>query len=74
MRKLSPMCSKTDALNSYYKARIERYKKREAIQTGICTIIKANKCSYSEAESILESVKSILKNECILCFREGEKE
>ena len=75
MRELPPMmCSKKDALNAFYKANNERRKKREAILTGICTIIMANKCSYFEAESILESVKSMLKSECILCFREGEKE
>lgn len=36
--------------------------KRNAIVDGICNIIVANKCSYYEAERILDFVKDELKS------------
>lgn len=76
MRQIPPMmCSKpSEQYKDTYREAIERYAKRQkGIEKGILNIILANKCSYFEAESILESVKSILKSECMLCLREGVK-
>ena len=77
MRTIPPMmCSK--AGNQYqdpYQIALNEYiEKRKAIVNGIRNILIANKCSYVEAEKILESVKKILKVNCVLCLREGEKE
>lgn len=76
MRKLPPMmCSK--AGNQYqdpYQIALNEYiENRKAIENGIRNILLANKCSYVEAENILESVKSNLKVNCVLCLREGVK-
>ena len=76
MRQIPPMmCSKPgEQYKDNYREVIERYASRQkAIENGIRNILLANKCSYFEAESILDSVKSSLKYDCVLCLKEGVK-
>ena len=76
MRTIPPMMC-TKAGNQYqdpYQIALNEYiENRKAIVNGIRNILIANKCSYAEAEKILESVKNILKVDCTLCLREGVK-
>ena len=69
------MCSKAgNQHQSPYETELNEYIKRQkAIENGIRNILLANKCSYVEAENILECVKNNLKVNCVLCLREGVK-
>lgn len=76
MREIPPMmCSKaSEQYKDPYIESIKRLVERQkAIEKGIINIIIANKCSYLEAESILEGVKNSLKYDCVLCLKEGVK-
>ena len=74
MRTLPPMmCSKAseDYKDTYSEALGGYVARREAIEKGIINIILANKCSYLDAEFILERVKNKLKYDCVLCLKDG---
>lgn len=76
MRQIPPMmCSKvSEAYKGTCREDVEeRIARQKGIEKDIINIILANKCSYLEAENILECVKNSLKYDCVLCLKEGVK-